>query len=91
MEAVMFKSGLSRRVVGCTIGVVMCAVTLALCCDTPVYRFAMYNWRPTPYEVYYFYTGQVPQADKDVNAAIRQSAEGHQPNECRAEGLRYPG
>lgn len=24
-------------------------------CDTPVYRYAMYRWTPTPYEVYYFH------------------------------------
>lgn len=24
-------------------------------CDTPVYRYAMYRWTPTPYEVYFFH------------------------------------
>lgn len=27
----------------------------AIACDTPVYRYAMYRWSPTPYELYYFH------------------------------------
>jgi hypothetical protein len=27
----------------------------ALACDTPVYRYAMYRWEATPYELYYFH------------------------------------
>lgn len=26
-----------------------------MACDTPVYRYAMYRWTPTPYEVYFFH------------------------------------
>ncbi len=28
---------------------------IALACDTPVYRYAMYRWEPAPYEVYCFH------------------------------------
>ena len=31
---------------------------LALPCDTPVYRYAMYRWEPTDYELYFFYRTQ---------------------------------
>jgi hypothetical protein len=48
---------------------------LALACDTPVYRYAMYRWEPAPYEVYYFHDKpldeQVTQVQKLVEAASR--------------------
>lgn len=31
----------------------------AAACDTPVYRYAMYRWQPTPYEVYHFHSGEM--------------------------------
>ena len=31
-------------------------------CDTPVYRYAMYRWEPSPYEVYHFHSADMQQA-----------------------------
>ena len=48
---------------------------LALACDTPVYRYAMYRWEPAPYEIYYFHDKpldeQAAQVQKLVEAASR--------------------
>ena len=48
---------------------------LALACDTPVYRYAMYRWEPAPYEIYYFHDkpldDQATQVQKLVEAASR--------------------
>ena len=32
-------------------------------CTTPVYRYAMYNWAPSPYYVFYFHRGDPPAED----------------------------
>ncbi len=37
----------------------------AVACDTPVYRYAMYNWSAAPYQVFFFYNP----AEKDADAA----------------------
>ena len=41
------------------LGVVAMNLTaaIAVACDTPVYRYAMYKWQPRPYELYYFHNG----------------------------------
>jgi hypothetical protein len=39
-------------------------------CDTPVYRYAMYNWPPAPYYVLYFYHGQAAKQDEAVNQVL---------------------
>ena len=44
----------------------LCAATLSACllaafanaCDTPVYRYAMYRWQSTPFELYCFHQGE---------------------------------
>ena len=41
-------------------------------CETPVYRYAMYRWQPTPYEVYLMHDGPVSDGDADVLARIKQ-------------------
>lgn len=38
-----------------SVGVTMSLSKTVPACDTPVYRYAMYRWTPTPYEVYYFH------------------------------------
>ncbi len=46
----------------------------ATACDTPVYRYAMYRWEPSPYEVYHFHHGQMGEefaAVKDALASAR--------------------
>lgn len=44
----------------------------AAACDTPVYRYAMYRWLPTPYEIYHFYDGEENRGDsfKAIELAI---------------------
>lgn len=48
-------------IVGCAAVFLMCIGPKATlrACDTPVYRYAMYRWEPTPYEVYHFHRGEV--------------------------------
>ena len=45
----------------------------ALACDTPVYRYAMYRWDPSPYEVYHFHSADMEEkfaaAKKELNEA----------------------
>lgn len=45
-------------------------------CQTPVYRYAMYNWAPSPYYVFYLYWGEPAEEDKAVNELIVELAEG---------------
>ncbi len=42
----------------------------AMACDTPVYRYAMYKWQPTPYEVYFFHNEPAADADQKLRDAI---------------------
>jgi hypothetical protein len=42
----------------------------ALACNTPVYRYAMYNWRSAPFFVFYFHEGEVADEDRAVNQTI---------------------
>ncbi len=44
-------------------------------CNTPVYRYAMYNWQTSPYIVFYFYEGQIPEADQAVHKSLAKLAE----------------
>jgi len=46
------------------------AAVSAWACDTPVYRYAMYNWSPHPYYVVYLYRGEIAEADREVNQAL---------------------
>jgi hypothetical protein len=46
-------------------------------CDTPVYRYAMYNWPAAPYRVYCFHRGE---PDKDTAQTNRLLAELAGPN-----------
>lgn len=39
-------------------------------CDTPVYRYAMYRWEPTPYELYFFHREAPGEADKQVQELV---------------------
>lgn len=41
-------------------------------CDTPVYRYAMYKWQPTPYEVYFFHDGTAESAGEEFAAKIAE-------------------
>ena len=44
----------------------------AWACSTPVYRYAMYNWAPGPYEVYYFQRAEPPKQDAEVLGLLTQ-------------------
>ena len=46
--------------------------TLASACNTPVYRYAMYNWRVSPYPIFYLYDGEEPEEDKKTNKLIEE-------------------
>lgn len=46
---------------------VFVSVSSTEACTTPVYRYAMYNWAPSPYYVFYFHRGDPPAEDAKVN------------------------
>jgi len=48
--------------------------TVALACNTPVFRYAMYNWRVSPYPIFYLYDGEEPEEDKKTNKLIEDLA-----------------
>jgi hypothetical protein len=52
--------------------VVLTVASTAAACDTPVYRYALYNWQPTPYHIYYFYQGAIAKADQETNRRIEE-------------------
>ncbi len=45
-------------------------------CETPVYRYAMYRWQPTPYEVYSFHDASNADAHKGVEKALGELSTG---------------
>jgi len=47
----------------------------AQACNVPVYRYAMNNWAPAPYWVFYFHRGQVAKEDEPVNRMLQELAE----------------
>jgi len=47
----------------------------AWACSTPVYRYAMYNWAPSPQFVFYLHRGGVNEKDQKVNQLIDELAE----------------
>ena len=48
--------------------------TLASACNTPVYRYAMYNWRVSPYPIFYLYNAEEPEEDKKTNKLIEEQS-----------------
>jgi len=46
----------------------------ARCCDTPVYRYAMYRWQPAPYEVYFFHNHPPSPPDRLVAERLSKAA-----------------
>jgi hypothetical protein len=46
-----------------------------LACNTPVYRYAMYNWQTAPYIVFYFHEGEIPDADQAVHKSLQTLTE----------------
>ncbi len=47
--------------------------SLALACDTPVYRYAMYRWPPAPYHVLYFHRGSPDAKDGEANRLLDEA------------------
>ncbi len=43
-------------------------------CDTPVYRYAMYNWPPAPYIVVHFHNGPIAEEDEAVHDLLRSAS-----------------
>ncbi len=56
-------------------GLVLLGASVAPACNTPVYRYAMYNWPPAPFFVFYFHDGETPAEDEKVNKLITELAE----------------
>jgi len=55
------------------------AGTPASACNTPVYRYAMYNWASTPYAVFYFHEGTPAEEDEAVNKLLVELSEAEPP------------
>lgn len=47
-----------------------CGISPVWACDTPVFRYAMYNWPPAPYYVFYLHHGQVAKEDEAINKSL---------------------
>lgn len=55
---------------GLAVAAVAGITAVAVACDTPVYRYAMYNWSPSPYQVFFFHEGEIAKEDQEVNKQI---------------------
>ena len=62
----------------------------ARACDTPVYRYAMYNWAPSPYRVYYFCQGEPDKKDAKVNRLLAEQSSGAQSPAAQPPAARSP-
>lgn len=63
-----------RRLVGMTF-VLAVGAGLALACDTPVYRYAMYRWEPARYEIYYFHDKPLDEQATHIKTLVEQAAQ----------------
>ncbi|MEA1949839.1 MAG: hypothetical protein U9N87_00525 [Planctomycetota bacterium] len=56
------------------------ATASLLACDTPVYRYAMYNWKTAPYQVFFFHNpAETTGDDKKVNRLLADLSVSQQP------------
>ena len=63
--------GPRRRAVWLAVVVaVLAGPAVAAACDTPVYRYAMYNWATVPYRVFYVHDRPADEKDADVNRSL---------------------
>jgi hypothetical protein len=54
-------------------GIILFSGTVgALACDTPVYRYAMYNWPAEPYRVYCFHRGEPDNQTAQTNRLLAE-------------------
>ncbi len=51
-----------------------CGAVEGWACDTPVYRYAMYNWPPAPYVVVHFHDGPIAEEDEAVHELLRSAS-----------------
>ncbi|NQU22978.1 MAG: hypothetical protein HQ567_17005 [Candidatus Nealsonbacteria bacterium] len=63
--------------VGCCLAVLMAltaawSASPARACNTPVFRYAMYNWPSAPYYVFYFHHGEPSEEDAEVNKKLAE-------------------
>jgi len=74
------QCGRAGRIGSCVTVIALLAlvwgVPVARACNTPVYRYAMDNWAPAPYYVFYFHRGGEAEEDKQVNRTLAGLAEG---------------
>ncbi len=49
---------------------VLSGPTVVRACSTPVYAYAMNNWAPTPFGIFYFYRDKQADEDKKVNLKL---------------------
>jgi len=56
-------------------GVLLVGPSAARACTTPVYRYAMYNWAPTPYFVCYFHYGEPAEEHTELHQVIDELTE----------------
>jgi len=49
--------------------------TPAICCETPVCRYAMYNWPRSPFYVVYFHQGEISEQDAAANKLLEEMGE----------------
>ncbi len=70
------RSGLVLLGVVAIVAAVLFVGTMVSACNTPVYRYAMYNWRVSPYPIFYLYDGEEPEEDKKANKLIEELSMG---------------
>lgn len=56
-----------------------CGISPARACNTPVFRYAMYNWPPAPYYVFYLHRGPVAKEDEAINKSLDGLCRGDPP------------
>jgi hypothetical protein len=61
--------------VSLAVGWVLLGTSAARACSTPVYRYAMYNWPPAPYFVFYLHSADPAKEDQEVNRLVEKLAE----------------
>ncbi len=59
---------------GCLLLLIVACVAMA--CETPVYRYAMYRWQPAPYEVYFFHAETPNEQDQRVQELLTEFERG---------------